>query len=138
MATASVPLTTPRPAAVADVLARSSRWVRGTRKSDGRPFFVIPSSRGSTVYYADRSACTCPDARERGRICKHSLAVQQFQARQDPLTDVTHDELVDAAHEYQIEQAFADVARCRACGERTTDGPFCRGCRRRLLSLDDD
>jgi hypothetical protein len=52
--------------------------------------------------------------------------------------DVSHDELVDATDEYEIEQHLADVVSCRACGERTTDGTYCRACRRRLLSLDDD
>jgi hypothetical protein len=139
MTVSSVPPTCPRPAAVADVLARSSRWVRGTRKSDGLPFFSIPGSNGH-VYLTTAEHCTCPDANERQRICKHSLAVERFQARQpEQLEDVSHEDLVDG-HDLDVELAFADVARCRSCGGRTasTRESWCSACRRRLLQLDDD
>jgi hypothetical protein len=80
MTTTSVP----RPAAVAAVLAQASTWTHATRKSDGREFWIIQGNRPGAVYYADAAACTCPDARSRARVCKHSLAVTQFQSRQRP------------------------------------------------------
>jgi hypothetical protein len=70
-------VTVPRPGAVAAVLAQSARWTHGTRRSDGREFWFIPGSKPGAVYMADPTDCTCPDARERGRTCKHSLAVAQ-------------------------------------------------------------
>lgn len=82
MTATSVAPTAPRPAAVASVLARASQWTHGSRKSDGREFYFIPGSLAGTVYMADAVACTCPDANQRQRVCKHSLAVAAFQARQ--------------------------------------------------------
>ncbi len=69
----------PRPAAIAAVLAKASTWTAARRKSDGREFWIIQGNRPGAVYYADATACTCPDARERGRVCKHSLAIQKRQ-----------------------------------------------------------
>jgi len=66
-----------RPAAVAAVLAKSAQWVSARRKLDGRPFFFVPGSKGA-VYMADATCCTCPDAANRARACKHSLAVAMF------------------------------------------------------------
>ena len=67
---------------VAAVLATAPSWTHGTRKSDGREFFIIPASKGAGVYYADATDCTCPCARNaRTRIvCKHSAAVALFLA----------------------------------------------------------
>jgi hypothetical protein len=76
--------TVPRPAAVAAVLARASTWTHGRRKADGREFYIVPGSQAGTVYYADPTCCTCPDARNRGRLCKHSLAVAEFVKRHAP------------------------------------------------------
>ena len=69
-----------RPAAVQACLSQSDRWIRGTRKSDGLPFFAIPSSTGEHIYFATASNCTCPDSNNRQRRCKHSLAVEQVEA----------------------------------------------------------
>jgi hypothetical protein len=77
-------VTAPRPAAIAAVLAKASQWTHGTRKSDGREFYFVPGSKPDAVYMADASDCTCPDARERGRVCKHSLAVAQYRASREP------------------------------------------------------
>ena len=67
---------------VAAVLATAPSWTHGTRKSDGREFFIIPASKGAGVYYADATDCTCPAARLSAvKIpCKHSLAIRQYLA----------------------------------------------------------
>src|SRR4051794_7747557 len=71
-----------RPAAVQACLHGSDRWIRGRRHSDGLPFFAIPSSTADRIYYTTSTNCTCPDANQRQRVCKHSLAVEQFEARE--------------------------------------------------------
>ena len=71
-----------RPAAVQACLNGSDRWIRGRRNSDGLPFFAIPSSDGRHIYSTTSANCTCPDANQRQRVCKHSLAVEQFEARE--------------------------------------------------------
>jgi len=67
---------------VAAVLATAPSWTHGTRKSDGRQFFIIPASKGAGVYYADATDCTCAAARLSAvKIpCKHSLAIRQYLA----------------------------------------------------------
>ena len=67
---------------VAAVLATAPSWTHGTRKSDGRQFFIIPASKGAGVYYADATDCTCPAARLSAvKIpCKHSLAIREYLA----------------------------------------------------------
>lgn len=65
-----------------DVLATADRWIRAHRTSDGHPFFVIPSATSSAVYWADQTACTCPDATRRDVTCKHTLAVRLWAAHQ--------------------------------------------------------
>ena len=67
---------------VAAVLATAPSWTHGTRKSDGREFFIIPASKGAGAYYADVTDCTCPCARLSAvKIpCKHSLAIRQYLA----------------------------------------------------------
>ena len=100
------------------LLGHADRWARGTRNEDGQPFYLFSGSKGAT-YMASERGCTCPSYLHRG-ACSHHVAVCQF--------------------ETEIEQAFADVARCKSCGQRTAGSAetFCRACRRRLLSLDDD
>lgn len=95
----------PRPAAVAAVLAKASSWTHGRRKSDGRELWFIPGSRPGVVYMADARNCTCPDANERQRRCKHSLAVEQFQARRQPAPK--------PVSAYQRLYPLCDVPGCR-------------------------
>jgi hypothetical protein len=67
----SVPRTVPRP----------ETWTRARRKSDGKPFFFIPSASGAAVYMAAEDGCTCPAAQHsRTGDCKHQAAVRQHQA----------------------------------------------------------
>ena len=101
-----------------DLLSHADRWSRGTRNEDGQPFFLFSGSKGAT-YMASERGCSCPSYLHRG-ACSHHVAVCRF--------------------EHEIEQAFADVARCRSCGERTLSSAetICRVCRRRLLGCDDD
>src|SRR3954470_7994541 len=84
------PVSQPRPAAVAAVLARSSTWTSARRKSDGRPFFIVQGNCPGATYYTDSSICTCPDARERQRLCKHSLAVRHSLLADLDAADRTH------------------------------------------------
>ena len=71
--------TNPRSVRGLAVLATADRWTKGHTKS-GRPFFVIPGSRGR-VYWTDTRDCTCPDRRERDETCKHILAVRLWAIR---------------------------------------------------------
>ncbi len=63
---------------VAAVLATAPSWTHGTRKSDGRQFWIVPGSKAGTAYYADATDCTCAAARLSAvKIpCKHSLAIR--------------------------------------------------------------
>jgi hypothetical protein len=99
------------------VLAQAHRWVRGYRKRDGRPFFSIPGSKPGVVYMADATACTCPDARERQRVCKHSLAVAQFQERQSRrLGIMTEAEAIAAAAGTSADAQARQQAQARPYG----------------------
>jgi len=75
-----IQLSQPRPAAIAAVLARSASWTHARRKSDGRPFFFVPSTTSNAVYMTDATGCTCPAAQRFSGPCKHSLAIRQRQA----------------------------------------------------------
>jgi len=68
------------------VLATAHRWTHATRKSDGREFWIIPSSDGGRVYYADARNCTCPDSGRRLLVCKHSRAVELFTMQRGALS----------------------------------------------------
>ena len=64
----------PRSVRALAVLSAAPTWTKGHTK-DGRPFFVIPGSRGR-IYWTDTRDCTCPDRRERQVECKHIVAVR--------------------------------------------------------------
>jgi hypothetical protein len=130
--------------AAAALLAQTAPWPRVTLTRQygafgpGTTFYRVPSrSQAGQRHMANAVACECADYQKNGAICAHVRAVLLVEAN---LTDVTHDDLNDPAHDFEVELAFADVARCRSCGERTagTHETFCRACRRRLLQLDDD
>src|SRR5215210_9527638 len=74
--TIEISTTDPRSVRALAVLATADRWHRGHRKEDGRSFYVVPSSNGSTVYMVDTHACTCPDHVNCGVDCAHILAVR--------------------------------------------------------------
>jgi len=74
----------PRPAAIAAVLARSAAWTHARRKSDGRPFFFVPSTTSDAVYMTDPTGCTCPAVQRFSGPCKHSRAVAEYLARRAP------------------------------------------------------
>jgi len=74
--TVTISIADPRSVRALAVLATAPTWTKGHTK-DGRPFFVVPGSRGR-IYWTDTRACTCPDARERGVACKHILAVRMW------------------------------------------------------------
>lgn len=78
-----VSTTAPSDAKISRVFDNSDTWIRGHRKSDNRPFFVISSSDGSRVYWTDTRSCTCPDHTGRGRTCKHMASVQMLLAREN-------------------------------------------------------
>ena len=65
-----------------EVLARSTRWAKGTRNADGLRFYSFTSSRNQKVLYMTSVlGCTCPGFTNRG-ICCHSIAVTEAQASQ--------------------------------------------------------
>jgi hypothetical protein len=95
MTVSSVPPTTAMQARASVLLSHAATWARGTRNDDGQPFVLFAGSKGATYMTSERG-CTCPSYLHRGE-CSHHLAVCRFEAE----------------HEYQIEQAFADVAAKR-------------------------
>ncbi len=65
----------PRTSKALELAAQAGGWLRMTDR-DGRRFYGIRSSDGRHIYYTRQDGCTCPDARHRGGICKHQLAVR--------------------------------------------------------------
>jgi hypothetical protein len=65
----------PRTARALELAAGAGAWLRMTDR-EGRRFYGIRSSDGRHVYYTRQDGCTCPDARHRGGVCKHQLAVR--------------------------------------------------------------
>src|SRR3954466_1190243 len=102
-----------RPAAILACLNGSDRWIRGRRNSDGLPFFAIPSSTGEHIYYTTSTNCTCPDANQRQRVCKHSLAVEQFKAAESRRLGLASPTEIDVAA-----ATIAADATARAAAER--------------------
>jgi hypothetical protein len=134
MATVSV---TPSMQAHADLLLAETNWSRGVDLRTGRVFVAFAGSKGE-IHRADADACTCKGFYHR-LICAHVVAIRE-QAASDGLADVSHDDVADPAHDFEVERAFADAVSCRSCGGRTasTRESWCSACRRRLLQLDDD
>jgi hypothetical protein len=100
MATQMVP-TASQEAYASVLLARSARWARGYRNSDGLQFVLFTSSRtlrdGTPIYHmtaVDGSGCTCDGYRFRG-ACSHALACKMDaeRARAQVTRWATYDEL---------------------------------------------
>jgi len=102
----------PRPAAVAAVLARSSQWTSARRKSDGRPFYFVPSTTSDAVYMADSTGCTCPSAQNRAGVCKHSAAVAQRQAAPSPAPTKSYADLYPACSVNGCDEDAGRSGRC--------------------------
>src|SRR3954451_113445 len=102
-----------RPAAILACLNGAAGWTRGRCNSDGLPFFAIPSSTGEHIYYTTSTNCTCPDANQRQRVCKHSLAVAQFEAREAQALGLASPTEIDVAA-----ATIAADATARAAAER--------------------
>jgi hypothetical protein len=92
----------PKRDAAAAQLAQTAPWPRVTLNrpvgsfEPGAIFYRVPSSQPGVRYVANAVCCTCPDSQRGGHVCKHSRAVR----------------LAEQA-EYEVEQAFADVAAKR-------------------------
>jgi SWIM zinc finger len=78
--TITVSTENPRSCKALDVLATSDRWLKIRRKGDGVKFYVIPGSSGH-VYWTNCAECSCPDAQQRGSVCKHITAVKLYCAK---------------------------------------------------------
>jgi hypothetical protein len=98
MATQMVP-TASQEAYASVLLARSARWARGYRNSDGLQFVLFASSRtlrdGTPIYHmTSQEACTCPGFQYRG-ACSHQLAVarEAERAREQVTRRATYEEL---------------------------------------------
>ncbi len=64
------------------LVAEHDRWLTGRSKANGRPFFVIPGSKGVAHWTAaDGSGCTCRGFAYRGQ-CSHVLAVKLRRERE--------------------------------------------------------
>src|SRR4051812_17165624 len=97
------PIIAPEPkrdAAAAALAQDVERWPFYTLKvavgafPAGTQFRRAPSSRGDgTRYLVNAVACECPDYQRAGNVCKHVRAIRLAER-----------------HEYEVEQAFADVA----------------------------
>lgn len=74
------------------LLSERARWAAGTRKSDGRAFWLMPSSDGTTAYYVaqDGDACSCKSGFYRG-ICGHIVAAREA-AHEDSLENGLDDD----------------------------------------------
>ncbi len=82
MTTVSVPTASQR-AHAAQLVAERDRWLNGRSKENGRPFYVIPGSKGVAHWTAaDGSGCTCRGYQYRGQ-CSHVLAVREYNAIAD-------------------------------------------------------
>jgi hypothetical protein len=99
--------------------------VRGRRKLDGKPFYIVPGSKPGATYYTASGGCTCPSFRHRGS-CKHSLAVADFERNcaQTP------------GAEHQPTASPTSWRPCsRGCGELLAPehvGRMCDGCYTRI------
>jgi len=111
----------PRPAAIAAVLARSHQWTSARRKSDGRPFYFVPSTTSDAVYMTDATACTCPAAQRFSGPCKHSMAIRERQAAPAPRKSYS--------------QLFP-VCSVNGCDEDAGRSGRCMGHNRQLLAND--
>ncbi len=82
--------------------ARRDTWVSGHRKSDGRAFWIMPSSNGRGSYYVarDGSACTCEGSR-RYPTCSHQLAAH---------LDFAERAAIEAKHQAALAEMIADPA----------------------------
>ena len=81
--TIQVGTTDARTAKALELLSGADRWLKITRKRDGRRFYVVPSSDGQRLYWTNLTECNCPDFIGRGGRCKHMLAVALHVARVD-------------------------------------------------------
>ena len=64
------------------LVSESDRWLTGRAKANGRPFYVIPGSKGVAHWTAaDGSGCTCRGFAYRGQ-CSHVLAVKLRRQRE--------------------------------------------------------
>ena len=88
MATIAAP-TPSQQAHAAQLVAERDRWLTGRSKVSGRPFFVIPGSKGVAHWTAaDGSGCTCRGFAYRGQ-CSHVLAVKARHAAERAAQPVT-------------------------------------------------
>ena len=75
------------------LVSESDRWLTGRAKADGRPFYVIPGSKGVAHWTAaDGSGCTCRGFAYRGQ-CSHVLAVRLRRRRKRATCRVCTQEL---------------------------------------------
>ena len=70
--------TDPRASRALALLPQARTWTRGTRKADGRPFYIAPASKPGAVYFVDAAGaeCTCPDRETCRVVCKHMTAAR--------------------------------------------------------------
>ena len=78
--TITVSTADPRSCKALALLEGAEQWLKIRRKSDGVKFYVIPGSAGH-VYWTNCGACSCPDAQQRGSVCKHITAVKLHVAK---------------------------------------------------------
>lgn len=64
-----------RQMAAADILKAAAGW-EPFRGPTGKLFYRVPGSRPGTSYTVCTTSCSCPDAAQRGSICKHMRSVR--------------------------------------------------------------
>ena len=89
-------------ARAASLLEIEKMWTRGTRKSDGLPIVLFPSSKPGHAYYTSSAGCTCKGYFHRG-ACAHVLALDLLALESDLIE--TRDR-IDA----DVDLAFAALA----------------------------
>ena len=80
--TVTVSSTDPRAVKALALLAQSSTWTHGRRKSDNLPFAIVAGSTPGSSYMVSQLGCTCPDANRRGVQCKHQTAYRLWTIQQ--------------------------------------------------------
>jgi len=78
--TITVSTADPRSCKALALLKGAEQWLKIRRKGDGVKFYVIPGSQGH-VYWTNCAECSCPDAQQRGSVCKHITAVKLHVAK---------------------------------------------------------
>lgn len=97
-------------ARAAILVEHAKTWTRGTRKRDGLPFILFPSSKPGHAYYTTETACSCQGFYYRG-ACAHVLAVQIEAERLADIDTAVYLAFAELALSKRGDQAGAAITR---------------------------